>query len=235
MSKPQRVAVYVRISKDRKGQELGIKRQESACQELCARLGWTVYKTYSENDTSASTTSNRKRPAYTEMLRDAREGVVDAIVVYSIDRLTRRISELTSFLEDQKAHGFAFATTEGEDTDTANGRMILTIKGAVAQQETERMSERINGALLQRREKGKPHAGGPRVFGFVPDSGFQEVVPEEAELIVRGYDMLMSVRSSGCTGPSGSAGSSRTRGRTSGTASILTRLLAHSGTTSKRF
>ncbi|WP_329541420.1 recombinase family protein [Streptomyces sp. NBC_01358] len=190
MSKPQRVAIYVRISKDRKGQELGIKRQENACRELCARLGWTIHRVYSENDTSASTTSKRKRPAYAEMLRDARDGLVDAIVVYSIDRLTRRISELTSFLEEQKEHGFAFATTEGEDTDTANGRMILTIKGAVAQQETERMSERINGSLLQRREKGKPHAGGPRVFGFVPDSGFQEVVPEEAELIVRGYDML---------------------------------------------
>ncbi|MFJ3711276.1 recombinase family protein [Streptomyces sp. NPDC090053] len=192
MSKPQRVAIYVRISKDRKGQELGIQRQEKACRELCSRLGWTVYKVYPENDASASTTSKRKRPAYTEMLRDARDGVVDAIVVYSIDRLTRRIAELTSFLEEQKAQGFAFATTEGEDTATANGRMVLTIKGAVAQQETECMSERVNRSLLQRREKGKPHAGGPRVFGFDPDSNFQRTVPEEVKLIQRGYEMLMS-------------------------------------------
>ncbi|MFJ8754798.1 recombinase family protein [Streptomyces sp. NPDC102441] len=192
MSKPQRVAIYTRISKDRKGQELGILRQEAACRELCARLGWTVHKVYPENDMSASTTSKRKRPAYTEMLRDARDGLVDAIVVYSIDRLTRRLTELTSFLEEQREHSFAFATTEGEDTATANGRMILTIKGAVAQQETERMSERINGSLLQRRERGRPHAGGPRVFGFDRDSGFQRIVPEEVELIRRGYDMLMS-------------------------------------------
>lgn len=191
MSKPQRVAIYARISKDRKGQELGILRQEAACKELCVRLGWTVHKVYAENDVSASTTSKRKRPAYTEMLRDARDGLVDAIVVFSIDRLTRRLTELTSFLDEQKEHGFAFATTEGEDTATANGRMILTIKGAVAQQETERMSERINSSLLQRREKGKPHAGGPRIFGFDPDSGFQRTVPEEVELIRRGYDMLM--------------------------------------------
>lgn len=191
MSKPQRVAIYARISKDRKGQELGILRQEAACRELCARLGWKVHKVYPENDTSASTTSKRKRPAYAEMLRDARDGVVDAVVVYSIDRLTRRITELTSFLEEQKEHGFSFATTEGEDTATANGRMILTIKGAVAQQETERMSERINSSLLQRREKGRPHAGGPRVFGFDPDSGFQRIVPEEVNLIRRGFDMLV--------------------------------------------
>jgi hypothetical protein len=77
------------------------------------------------------------------MMKDARSGVIDAIVVYSIDRLTRRITELTSFLEEQKEYGFAFATTEGEDTSSASGRMVLTIKGAVAQQETERMAERV--------------------------------------------------------------------------------------------
>ncbi|MEU2133402.1 recombinase family protein [Streptomyces sp. NPDC018352] len=160
MAKPKRAGIYVRISKDRKGQELGIQRQEKACRELCERMGWGVLKVYPENDVSASTTSKRRRPEYAEMLRDARDGFIDGIVVYSIDRLTRRISELTSFLEKQKEQGFAFATTEGEDTSTAAGRMILTIKGAVAQQETERMSERISNSLLQRREQGKPHAGG---------------------------------------------------------------------------
>ncbi|NXY95985.1 recombinase family protein [Streptomyces sp. BR123] len=191
MAKPKRVAIYVRISKDRKGQELGIQRQEQACRELCERLGWGVHKVYPENDMSASTTSKRQRAVYSEMLRNARDGLIDGIVVYSIDRLTRRITELTSFLEEQKEYGFAFATTEGEDTSTASGRMILTIKGAVAQQETERMSERVNSSLLQRRERGKPHAGGPRVFGFEPGSNFQRVVPEEVELIRRGYRMLM--------------------------------------------
>ncbi|MFJ2191542.1 recombinase family protein [Kitasatospora sp. NPDC087861] len=195
--KATRVGVYVRISKDRKGQELGIQRQEKACRELCDRLGWTVLKVYPENDVSASTSSRKPRPAFTEMMKDARSGIIDAIVVYSIDRLTRRITELTSFLEEQKEHGFAFATTEGEDTASASGRMILTIKGAVAQQETERMAERVNSALLQRREKGKPHAGGPRVFGFAADSGFQRVVPEEVELIRLGYDMLMDRKTPG--------------------------------------
>ncbi|PNG93780.1 hypothetical protein SMF913_29245 [Streptomyces malaysiensis] len=185
------MGIYVRISKDRKGQELGIQRQEKACRELCERMGWGVLKVYPENDTSASTTSKRRRPTYTEMLRDAREGLIDGIVVYSIDRLTRRIAELTHFLEEQKEHGFAFATTEGEDTATANGRMILTIKGAVAQQETERMSERVNNSLLQRREQGKPHAGGSRLFGFKEGSNLQEVEPGEVELIRLGYQILL--------------------------------------------
>lgn len=191
MSKPKRVGIYVRISKDRKGQELGIQRQEKACRELCERMGWGVYKVYPENDTSASTTSKKRRPQYAEMMRDARDGIIDGVVVYSIDRLTRRISELTSFLEEQKEQGFAFATTEGEDTQTANGRMILTIKGAVAQQETERMSERVNNSLLQRREQGKPHAGGKRQFGFKEGTYFKELDDGETELIRTGYRMLM--------------------------------------------
>ncbi|MFD5734298.1 recombinase family protein [Streptomyces sioyaensis] len=195
--KPRRVGIYVRISKDRKGQELGIQRQEKACRELCERMGWGIHKVYPENDTSASTTSRKTRTVYAGMLRDARDGVIDGIVVYSIDRLTRRITELTTFLEEQKEHGFAFATTEGEDTSTANGRMILTIKGAVAQQETERMSERVNNSLLQRREKGKPHAGGSRLFGFKEGSNFQELEPGETELIKLGYQMLLDQRTPG--------------------------------------
>ncbi|WP_406286713.1 recombinase family protein [Streptomyces sp. NBC_00209] len=191
MSKPKHVGIYVRISKDRKGEELGIQRQEKACRELCARMGWGVFQVYPENDVSASTTSKRRRPQYAQMIRDARDGLIDGIVVYSIDRLTRRISELTHFLDEQKEHGFAFATTEGEDTATANGRMILTIKGAVAQQETERMSERINNSLLQRREQGKPHAGGKRQFGFKEGARFREVDEHEAELIGAGYRMLI--------------------------------------------
>lgn len=191
MAKPKRVGIYVRISKDRKGQELGIQRQETACRDLCERMGWRVLKVYPENDISASTTSKKRRQQYMEMMRDARDGFIDGIVVYSIDRLTRRIGELTSFLEAQKEHGFAFATTEGEDTASANGRMILTIKGAVAQQETERMSERINNSLLQRRELGKPHAGGKRQFGFKEGTHFQQLDEKEAELIQAGYRMLM--------------------------------------------
>ncbi|MCX4665276.1 recombinase family protein [Streptomyces sp. NBC_01381] len=191
MAKPKRVGIYVRISKDRKGQELGIQRQEKACRELCERMGWGVYKVYPENDISASTTSKKRRPQYAEMMRDARDGFIDGVVVYSIDRLTRRISELSRFLEEQKEQGFAFATTEGEDTQTANGRMILTIKGAVAQQETERMSERVNNSLLQRREQGKPHAGGKRQFGFKEGTYFKELDDDETELIRAGYRMLM--------------------------------------------
>ncbi|MFK0228440.1 recombinase family protein [Streptomyces sp. NPDC090303] len=190
MAKPKRVGIYVRISKDRKGRELGVQRQENSCRELCERLGWGVFRVYSENDVSASTTSRRSRPAYAEMLRDARDGLVDGIVVHSIDRLTRRIGELSSFLEEQRVHGFAFATTEGEDTSTAGGRMVLTIKGAVAQQETERMSERINDSLLQRREQGKPHAGGKRQFGFEGGSNFQALDEAETELICEGWRML---------------------------------------------
>ncbi|WP_030667303.1 recombinase family protein [Streptomyces rimosus] len=191
MAKPKRVGIYVRISKDRRGQELGVQRQEKACRELCERMGWVVLKVYPENDVSASTTSKRGRPAYAEILRDARDGFIDGVVVHSVDRLTRRISELAGFLEEQREHGFAFATTEGEDTSTANGRMVLTIKGAVAQQESERMSERINISLLQRREQGKPHAGGKRQFGFKEGSCFQELDEAETELIREGHRMLL--------------------------------------------
>lgn len=53
------------------------------------------------------------------------------------------------------------------------------------------MSERINNSLVQRREQGKPHAGGKRQFGFKEGSYFKELDEGEAKLIREGYLMLM--------------------------------------------
>ena len=55
-------AIYVRISRDRNGDCLGVERQEQECRTLAERLGWTVTEVYSDNDISAF--SGRRRPDY---------------------------------------------------------------------------------------------------------------------------------------------------------------------------
>ena len=87
VSSPRRAFIYTRISLDRTGEGLGVERQLKACRTKAKALGWTVVEVFEENDTSAS---KGRRPVYADMMRRLQEGEADALVAWSIDRLTRR-------------------------------------------------------------------------------------------------------------------------------------------------
>lgn len=163
----RRCGVYVRISQDRTGKALGVTRQEKACRATAEERGWTVTKVYVDNDVSAS--SGKIRPQYAAMLADLEAGLIDAVVVWDLDRLTRRPIEIEQFISLADARGVALASVDREvDLSTDNGRLFARIKGAVARAEVERKSERTKAANLQAAEQGRP-PGGTRPFGFEGD------------------------------------------------------------------
>ncbi|HYT25990.1 MAG TPA: recombinase family protein, partial [Actinomycetota bacterium] len=67
-------AIYVRISRDREGRQIGVRNQEPPCRELATRLGWTVGRVFIDNDLTAY--HERRRPEYEEMLAYVRDGRV---------------------------------------------------------------------------------------------------------------------------------------------------------------
>jgi site-specific DNA recombinase len=175
-----RSAIYLRISDDREGQELGITRQSDECRELAAREGLTVVSEHRENDTGASTRSRKPRPRYDQMLADARAGLIQVIVAYSSSRLTRRPRELEDLIDLATANGitYRFVRSPSFDLNTADGRMVARTLAAADAAEAERTAERVSAAARQRAVNGRAH-GGPEVFGV---SGGQ-LVPEQAERI----------------------------------------------------
>ena len=92
-----RAAVYVRISDDVEGGGLGVARQEADCRSLAASLGWDVTEVYCDNSVSAY--SGKVRPAYQRMLADLEAGHVQALVVFDVDRLTRRPVEFEHVID----------------------------------------------------------------------------------------------------------------------------------------
>lgn len=179
--KPRQAAVYVRISSDPDGLRLGVTRQEEDCRALAQRLGWIVAEVYADNDVSAS--KGKRRPEFERMLRDCETGKRDGILVYNTDRLTRRLVELATFLDWRDRNSVPFASTEGDDSETANGRMVIEIKGVVAQQEARRISERVKRSHLQLAQQGKIGGGGSRPYGYEQDR--RTVRPAEAAVIRR--------------------------------------------------
>lgn len=162
-----RIAIYLRQSQDKHGDELAVSRQWDDCLALCQHKGWTNPVRYEDNDTSA--TSRKPRPAYQRLLEDIAAGRIDAVVVWDLDRLHRRPIELEYFMELADKHGLALATVTGDvDLSTDNGRLFARIKGAVACAEVERKTARQKLAVTQIAKNGRSWWAG-RMFGYDAD------------------------------------------------------------------
>lgn len=182
-------ALYVRISQDRAGDELGVKRQREDCVKLAEARGWDVAEIYTDDDRSAF--SGKPRPAYESMMTDIASGKVQAIVAWHPDRLHRSPVELERFIRVIEDTGAQVATvTAGElDLSTASGRMTARVVGAVARHESEQKSERLRRQREQMALSGRPH-GGRRAFGY--DKRGQEIIDAEAAQIREAVDRVFA-------------------------------------------
>lgn len=148
-------ALYLRISSDPTGKQLGVIRQREDCEKLCAERGWMPVE-YVDNDVSAST--GKVRPAYQRMLDDIREGRIGAVVCWHLDRLHRSPIELENFMSIADEYNVALATVTGDvDLSTDDGQFTARIMGAVARKETDRKRARQRRAAQQKAEQGRPH------------------------------------------------------------------------------
>lgn len=163
-----RAAVYVRISMDREGAGLGVQRQEEDCRLYCDRRGWPVVDVYIDNDVSAS--SSKPRPEWQRLLADIKIGRINAIVVWHIDRMTRKPRELEDVIDMHEKQGVQLGTVTGDvDLATPTGRMIARMLGAAARHEAEHKGERQRRQRMQAAQQGKPHITGRRPFGYMGD------------------------------------------------------------------
>ena len=186
-----RAAVYLRISSDPSGQQLGVTRQREDCVKLCQGKGWTPVE-YVDNDTSASNGKHRKD--YARMLTDIREGRIGAVVCWDLDRLHRRPIELESFMALADEKHLALATVSGDvDLSTAQGRLVARLKGSVAAHEIEHKKARQRRAAQQKAERGEPNWS--RAFGYLPDT--YQPDPHTASLVKQAYSAILAGASLG--------------------------------------
>jgi len=174
-------AIYARISSDQEGTALGVARQVEDCQRLADSLGWPVGDVYVDNDLSAY--SGKRRPDYERMLSDLGDGLRDAVLIYHVDRLTRRPIELEQFLDVlgvAKVRHVRFVNGGDLDIGSGDGLMVLRMLLAVAANESATKSRRVKRKMLQNAELGKPHGSG-RPFGYEADQ--LSIRPDEAQLI----------------------------------------------------
>jgi DNA invertase Pin-like site-specific DNA recombinase len=175
-----RAGIYARISSDREGDGLGVRRQVADCEALAERKGWTVIDRYFDDDVSAW--SGRPRPEYRRMQEDIRAGLLDAVVVWHLDRLHRQPRELEEFFDLVDAAGLSRLASVAGDVDLAthDGRFTARILGAVSRKESDDKSRRVRRKVEEIALSGRVGGGGTRPYGFEPD----RVTIRESEAVV---------------------------------------------------
>ncbi|MGP9837888.1 recombinase family protein [Arthrobacter sp. 179] len=186
--------IYARISRDADDTRLGVERQIADCRELAERKEWEVAETFVDNDVSAS--RSKVRPEYQRMMQAVEDGRIQAIVVWDVDRLTRKPRELEDVIDLTARSGVELASVGGEiDLATPQGKMTAGIKGMVARHESEQQARRIRRKFEQKAAAGEPHSHVP--YGYlrvqrdgapweVPDPEAGPVVQEMVSRFIRG-------------------------------------------------
>jgi site-specific DNA recombinase len=184
-----RAAVYLRISQDRTGQELGVERQWEDTFALLTRRGDTLVGKYVDNDTPAKGVG--KRDEYARLIAAVQAGEVDRIYVWSQGRLWRNRVERAQGFEILREARVSLVQVKGPEVDmtSATGRMIAGIIGEFDTAENEVKAERQVREALQRADSGLP-PGGRRAFGY--DATGAKKVRREAEAVKKAYAALLA-------------------------------------------
>ena len=180
-----RCAVYTRKSTeeglDREFNTLHAQRDACEAYILSQRAeGWTlVGDHYDDGGFSGGTLD---RPALRRLLADIEMGLVDVIVVYKIDRLSRSLMDFAKLVETFDAHNVTFVSvTQSFSTTTSMGRLTLNILLSFAQFEREVIGERIRDKFAASRARGM-WMGGRVPLGY--DVRDRKLVVNDAEAIV---------------------------------------------------
>lgn len=134
--------VYIRVSTEDQAREgFSLGEQEEKLLQLCNFKDLEVYKVY--KDAGISAKDMEHRPQFQAMLQDMKEGKINYIVAYKLDRITRSIrdlEELISVLEQYNC--FLLCDRDDVNTSTANGRFFVRMLTVLSQLEIEIVSER---------------------------------------------------------------------------------------------
>jgi site-specific DNA recombinase len=176
----RKAVAYLRMSKDDLGTGLGIERQRDSVRSLAKAKGWRIDQEIVENDVSAS--NKKLRPGFERLLDLMASGEVEAVLAYAVDRLVRRLDDLTRLIDIAEEYAVPVATSAGElDLSTGHGRGLAKLLGVVASIEADTMGERLRRRKLQNAQAGSLRSGGMRPFGFTANRA--ETIPEEAAVL----------------------------------------------------
>lgn len=173
-------ACYVRVSTDNQLENYSIEEQTDRLKAYCKAKDIQVVKIYTDGGYSGG---NVNRPALQQMLQDIDNGLIDSVIVYKLDRLSRSQKDTLMLIEDcflAKNVDFV-SVNENFDTSTPFGRAMIGILSVFAQLEKDQITERFTMGRIGRAKNGYFHGGGNAPTGYDYIDG---------ELVINDYEAI---------------------------------------------
>lgn len=193
----QRAALYIRVSTEEQAMHgLSLTAQRDTLTQYAQENGLKVVGIYTDEGITARK-KYRNRAAFMRMLEDVQANQIDIILFIKLDRWFRNVAdyyEVQRILDNHRVQWIA--TEENYDTTTANGRLHLNIKLSIAQDESDRTSERIKFVFDNKVKRGEVISG-KVPLGYKIENKKLVIDPQTAPIvqdIFQQYTVIRSVR-----------------------------------------
>jgi len=186
--------VYIRVSTEDQAREgFSLGEQKEKLLALCKFKDLEVYKVY--EDAGVSAKDMEHRPQFQQMLQDMKDGKINYIVAYKLDRITRSVRDLEELITLLEQYGcYLLCDRDDVNTSTANGKFFVRMLTVLSQLEIEIVSERtkfgLNGAIKS------GHIPGQRPFGYTKSEEKKMVIdPTTRPYVEKIFNMYLEGKS----------------------------------------
>ena len=177
-----KIAAYCRVSTEKEAQIDSLEKQIEFFNEFTKKNGYELYKLYADEGISGKQIKHRKQ--FQQMMIDAKAKKFDKVVVKDVSRFARNTVDLLQSVRELKSYGVQVDFLNNGEVMEGGSEFILTILGAMAQQESANMSKRVKFGKDITAQKGRvPNL----VFGYekIPDERYTLKINEEEAKIVK--------------------------------------------------
>ena len=177
-----KIAAYCRVSTEKEAQIDSLEKQIEFFNEFTKKNGYELYKLYADEGISGKQIKHRKQ--FQQMMIDAKAKKFDKVVVKDVSRFARNTVDLLQSVRELKSYGVQVDFLNNGEVMEGGSEFILTILGAMAQQESANMSKRVKFGKDITAKKGRvPNL----VFGYdkIPDERYTLKINEEETKIVK--------------------------------------------------
>jgi site-specific DNA recombinase len=169
--------IYCQVStEDQRENGTSLESQAAACQRYAEQNDYNVKATFQESKSGATL----DRPMLDQVRDMVRQGLVQAVVFYALDRLSRDETDLLILAREFRNHGCELKCATVNLEDTPQGQLLTTMLGALAQYERAAILERTSRGRMQKVRNGTILRPAVPIFGYSYNEGRYEVVEEEA-------------------------------------------------------
>ena len=182
--KTKRVGIYVRVSTEMQSTEgYSIDGQINQIKEYCDFHHFEVKDIYADRGISGK---SMNRPELQRMLKDAKEGNIDCVMVYKTNRLARNTSDLLKIVEDlHKQNVEFFSLSERMEVNTSSGKLMLQILASFSEFERNNIVENVFMGQTRRAQEGYYQGNLPLGYDKIPDSKHELMINQHEANIVK--------------------------------------------------